>query len=86
MRRNDVLHAKLDAQIRAHRDIYGKDPDALTLSHDEIDEWRAQFDGAAIPVAILAYKHIPIIEQDSAPDDPVTAREVSGALDGGGPS
>lgn len=61
MRLNQALHAKLDRQIREHRDSTGADPSVLHLTHDEIDEWRAQFDGT-IPVASLAYRHIPIAE------------------------
>lgn len=55
MRINAVLHAKLDRQIRDGADV-------LYLSHDEIDEWREQFD-IAIPVALLSYKGIPIEER-----------------------
>lgn len=56
MRVNAALHAKLDQQIRDGA------IDALYLSHDEIDEWRDQFD-IAIPVALLSYKGIPIEER-----------------------
>jgi hypothetical protein len=60
-RRNDKLHALLDAQIRAHVAAHGYEPPHVTLTHDEIDEWRNQFDNA-IPVSILAYRGIPIVE------------------------
>ncbi len=53
MRRNEQLHAKLDAQ-------FATGTRQLELTHDEIDEWRNQFD-IVIPVGLLAYKSIPIV-------------------------
>ncbi len=59
--RNDALHAKLDDQIAEHWAQFDSDPPKLSLTHDEIDLWRDQF-GSVIPVSILAYRHIPIVE------------------------
>lgn len=61
-RRDRVLHDKLDRQISAHQAERGYDPSTLTLTHDEIDGWRNQFD-VVIPVGSLAYRGIPIKEQ-----------------------
>jgi hypothetical protein len=37
-------------------------PASLSLTHDEIDAWRNQFDGTPIPVSLLCYRGIPIVE------------------------
>ena len=54
-RPNAALIEKLQRQIDAGATT-------LALSHDEIDEWRNQFDGAPIPVSHLAFNHVPIVE------------------------
>lgn len=56
MRYDQELHAKLLIQVEAGST-------ELHLTHDEIDRWRAQFD-VVIPVSILAFRGIPIVEQN----------------------
>jgi len=53
-RPNAALLAKVDAKLRRGDTI-------ILLSHDEIDEWRAQFN-LVIPVDRLAYRGVPITE------------------------
>lgn len=53
-RPNATLQAKLDGQLRRGATI-------LMLTHDEIDEWRNQFD-MVIPVHMLTYRGVKIIE------------------------
>lgn len=76
MPRNAKLHQKLDQQIAAHHAKHGYDPTSLHLTHDEIDEWRAQFT-IVIPVDVLAYRGIPIAESTSLTEcqtSPVSSR------------
>jgi hypothetical protein len=61
-RPNHELLRKLRRQISEHQAHRGYDPSILTLTHDEIDAWRNQFD-TVIPVGSLAYQGIPIKEQ-----------------------
>jgi hypothetical protein len=61
VRKNAQLHAKLEEQLAAA----GGTPRVLYLRHDEIDEWRNQFD-IVIPVHMLAYRGIPIEERDAS--------------------
>lgn len=65
---NKRLHALLDEQIEEGSRL-------LHLSHDEIDEWRAQFE-VVIPVGVLSYRGIPITE-DPRPAPDWSAHSVS---------
>lgn len=60
-RPNWKLLSKLSEQVGRHVGARRKPPKSLYLTHDEIDEWRAQFD-LVIPVDLLAYEGIPIVE------------------------
>lgn len=53
-RPNARLHAKLDGQLRRGDTV-------CRLTHDEIDEWRNQFD-MIIPVHMLTYRGVQIVE------------------------
>lgn len=59
------IHKLVDQIIEHARNHLGA-PVTLRLSHEEIDAWRCQFDGSTMPVGILCFRGIPIVEESES--------------------
>lgn len=62
VRPNEPLLRKLCYQALAHAEKGLGKITNFTLTHDEIDAWRNQFDGLPMPVSQLCYCGIPIAQ------------------------